>query len=132
MAGTLVLLFLVLVVHIAIMVKGRTVPSNPTVQMARADFATNTPQSIINTVSFKVKKCQGVKETFYNPESGIFIYTFDNRLNNSESILKSAILPNINASRYIPSEKELSQGCPAIDNKGFYGKLTNAISTAIN
>lgn len=132
-SGIALLLFAVLIVHIAVMVKGRSPLSQPTVQMARIDFKQNLEPARAVSIENRIRSLKGVKATYFNPGSHIMIYTFDNRQNNAEHIYREAVKPSgIVAVRYVPSSKELASGCPAMDGNSFYGKLTDIVASIIN
>lgn len=131
--GLAVLLFIVLVVHIAIMVKGRTPPENATIQMARADFDQQPGVAGAGLIESRIRAMSGVKSTYYNPASKILIYTFDATKNNAEAIFDRAVKPSgFGAALHTFSKEEMSRGCPAMDNSSFYGKLTTVIDRIVN
>lgn len=135
-AGTLglaVLLFVVLIVHIAIMVKGRTPPENATIQMARADFDQQPDVAGAGVIESRIRAMNGVKDTYYNPASKILIYTFDATKNNAVTIFNRAVKPSgFKVALHTFSKEEMSRGCPAMDNSSFYSKLTAMIARMVN
>lgn len=131
--GFCLLLFATLVVHIAIMVKGKSQLSSTTIQIARVDFQQELDADQLATIQEDIRALKGVKSSFFNPKSNILIYTFDNRENNAKKIYQEAIQSsNIISTRYVPSSEELEAGCPVINKNSFYGRLTDAISAIIN
>lgn len=131
--GLFFLLFATLIIHIAVMVKGRSPLSEPTVQMARVDFKQQAAPAKIAAVEARIRSLKGVKATYFNQQSNILIYTFDNRRNNAENIYLEAVKPSgMIAAHYVPSSKDLAFGCPAMNGNSFYGKLTDIVSSVVN
>lgn len=131
--GFVFLLFAVLIIHIAIMVKGAQPLVNSTEQMARADFSQPVDSSDAIKIENEVKSLNGVKSVYFNLKDYILIYTFDNRVNNAQKIYDHAIRNSgFSAIRYVVSGSELSKGCPVMNDHSFYGKLTTIISKIVN
>jgi len=131
--GLGVLLFVVLVVHIAIMVKSHTPKADATIQMARVDFSQPLDSFNVVTIKHDVMAQKGVASVFYNTQSHIIIYTFDNRQNDAESIYDKAIKQSGLASkRAVVSAQDMLKGCPAFNNNSFYGQMTALVSRFVN
>lgn len=131
--GGAFLLFAILIVHIAVMVKGRKSLENPTIQMARVDFQRSLNASEIKEIERNVKSQNGVKDIYYNPAAKILIYSFDAKINNAQKIYDVAIKSSgYKAHRFTFTKNEEANGCPAMDNHSVYGKLTNMVETVIN
>lgn len=131
--GIAFLFFLVLIIHIAVMVRDRPPIANATIEMARVDFNAPVDSSSIIAIQEKVKQLKGVRSTYYNYKNRILIYTFDNRVNNAQKIYDNAIRSSqFPSKRIIVSAAEAKQGCPVIDNKSFYGKLTALVAKVVN
>lgn len=131
--GAAFLLFATLIIHIAVMVQGKSPLPLATTQIARIDFNEEISPTQAEIIQDKFKEFQGVKSTHFNIQDGILIYTFDNRLNDTKQIYDGFMKgSNLLCSRYVVSEEELSQGCPAIENDSFYGKLTQVVAKVVN
>jgi hypothetical protein len=132
-AGTAFLLFVVLIIHIAFMVKGRKPPANATVQMVRVDFKQEMDSSAIACVESDIKSMKGVKDVYYNPQSHILIYSFDAKQNNAKTIYDIAINGSgYSAHRFAFAKNDQANGCPVMDNHSFYGRLTSIVETILN
>ncbi len=132
-SGFAFLFFAALIVHIAIMVKGMQPLSDPTVQMARADFKQPVDSSDGTRIENKIRSLRGVKATYFNLKNYILIYTFDNRLNDAQNIYDKAIKNSgFKSVRYTVSQSDLSKGCPVMNGNSFYGKLTAVVSKVVN
>jgi len=122
-----------LLIHIAIMVKGRQPIANATIQMARVDFQVPLDSLEALKIQEDLKSVKGVRSTYFNFKNHILIYTFDNRLNNAQGIYDETIKNSgFPSDRHIVSAKEATQGCPVINNNSFYGKLTAMVSKVVN
>lgn len=131
--GAGALLFFILIVHIAFMVKGRKRPELATIQMVRADFKQPAGVEEADRIVSKLKAMTGVKDAYYNPGSGILIYTFDATRNNANAIFETAVRPaGLAVEMKTFSKEELSAGCPAMDNNSFYGRLTGIVDRVVN
>lgn len=131
--GLALLLFITLIVHIAVMVHNRAPLPLATIQMARADFKMPVDSAAAQQIQDNIRKLNGVKSTYFNVADDIVIYTFDNRLNTAQRIFDKAIKNSgFAAVRYTVSEKDLSGGCPVMNDHSFYGKLTAVVSRFVN
>lgn len=132
-AGIAFLFFATLIVHIVIMVKNKAPLANATIQMARADFNEPIDAIAATKIQNEIKMQAGVKSTYFNSNSNILVYTFDNRANDAQDIYNNAIKNSGFASeRHIVSAEDATKGCPAMDNKSFYGKLTKVVTSIVN
>lgn len=131
--GLAFLLFATLLIHIAIMVKGRPAPANATIQMARADFREPVDSLSAVRIQDKIKSLRGVESTWFNQKNYIVVYTYDNKVNTAQHIYDAAIKDaGFKSVRYTVSKSDLAKGCPVMNNHSFYGKLTEAVSNIIN
>ena len=131
--GIAVIFVATLLIHIVIMVKNKVPLANATIQMARADF--NEPVDSMSAIKIQndIKKQAGIKSTYFNLNSNILVYTFDNRDNDADQIYNAAIKNSgYSSQRHIVSAEDAANGCPVIDNKSFYGKLTNVVTSIVN
>jgi copper chaperone CopZ len=127
------LFFATLIVHIAIMVKGRPAPAYATIQMARADFKEPVDSLSAVKIQNNIKNLKGVQSTYFNVKDYIVVYTYDNKVNTAQNIYDLAIRDaGFRSSRYLVSEKDLAKGCPAMNSNSFYGKLTDVVSKIVN
>ncbi|HET8572561.1 MAG TPA: hypothetical protein VFL76_01705 [Edaphocola sp.] len=130
--GLGLLLFVALIIHIAIMVRSRPPLVDATIQMARVDFRRALTDSQKAEIQKNVMNQQGAQSVYYNPQTEVLVYTFDNRKNNAESIYNKAVKPLAMYSRRITvSEADMANGCPAFDSHSFYGKLTAIVSEIV-
>lgn len=127
------LLFLTLVVHIAVMVYHRRPLPFEHTQMARVDFPDALDSMQISRLKKELLSQSGVKTAYFSRQHHNVVYTFDNRLNNTQKIYNEVFGQRSDgAKRYIVSADDLKKGCPVMDNNSFYGKLTSVISKTIN
>jgi len=132
-AGLALLLFAVLIIHIAIMVKSRLPLVNATVQMARADFKQPVDSLSAAQIQDQVKSLKGVKSTYFNSKDHILVYTYDNNQNTAQNIYDKVIKNSgFRSVRYTVSKDDLAKGCPVMGNHSFYGKLTSIMASIIN
>lgn len=122
------LLVLVLVVHIYLVRKS---PVNPDkVVMARLDIEQKITAQNANQIHTWLYNQKGVQNVLVNPTSKIAIFTYYPSKVSGESIVSNfkKALP-FAIKQYIPSQKEMESGCPAIGGGifktvGFYIKNT--------
>lgn len=131
--GTAVAFVLVLLVHIVVMVKEMPEYAYRTTQLGRADFKEPVDSATALLIQQKIKKLPGVSSTYFNQKDDILVYAFDNSLNSSENIYNTGIKNSgIRSVRYIVSDEDLKNGCPAMNGNSFYGKLTQFVSNIVN
>lgn len=131
--GIAVLFAATLLVHIVIMVKNKVPLANATIQMARANFLEPIDSSNAIRIQNDIKQQPGVKSTYFNSDTHILIYTFDNKANDAQDIYNKAIKnAGFSSERHIVSAQDAAKGCPVIDDNSFYGKLTKVVTTIVN
>lgn len=131
--GVAFLFFATLVIHIGIMVKNQKPLENATIQMARVDFSNSLDLQQAQVIEENIKNQKGVKDVFYNEKNHLLIYTFDNRINNSENIYNTSIKSaEFSSAPYFVSAEDAAKGCPVINSDSFYGQLTKVVSKIIN
>jgi hypothetical protein len=131
--GLAFLFFATLIVHIAIMVKGRPTPAFATIQMARADFKEPVDSLSAVRIQNEIKNLKGVQTTWFNAKDYILVYSFDNKINTAQSIYDAAIKNSgFRSVRYIVGKADLAKGCPVMNNNSFYGKLTEVVAGIVN
>jgi hypothetical protein len=131
--GLAFLLFATLIVHIAIMVRGRAPLPFATVQMARADFREAVDSASAIRIQNNIKRLKGVQSTYFNLKDYVLVYTFDNKVNTAQGIYDEAIRnAGFRSVRYVVSASDLTKGCPVMNNNSFYGKLTETVANIVN
>jgi hypothetical protein len=131
--GLVFLFFAVLIVHIAIMVKGRPAPANAMIQMARADFREPVDAQSAAKIQNNIKSLKGVESTYFNLKDHIVVYTYNNKVNTAQHIYDVAIKDvGFRSVRYTVSQNDLSKGCPVLNNNSFYGRLTEKVASIVN
>lgn len=131
--GAVVALFLVLMVHIVVMVKNMPHYTNPTVQLARADFKEPVDSGSAARIQQQIKKLPGVASTYFNQKAGILVYAYDNRKNNAQNIYDDVVRNSgFRSVRYTVTAEDLKSGCPVMNDNSFYGKLTNMVAKIVN
>ncbi len=129
--GFAFLLFATLIVHIAIMVKGR--PADATVQLGRADFKEPVDSLSALKIQNDIKGLKGVQYTYFNAKDYILVYAFDNKVNTAQKIYDAAIKnAGFSSVRYTVGAADLAKGCPVMSNNSFYGKLTGLVAGFVN
>ncbi len=111
--SVLAFLFAVLCVHIYVMMKPK--PASPTtVALARIDFKQQINGDDAQKISTWLYSQKGVQHVLCNPESRIAVFSFYPAKTNADNIAANlSTSMHYNAVRYMPSAKEMAQGCPA-------------------
>jgi|SRR5579871_2918953 len=115
-----VLLVIVLAVHIYVVTKPKV--DEHTRVMARIDIHQPIDQSQSNKITAWLYQQKGVDHVLCNSKTSIAIFSFSPLHANANDIathLKSE-LNYPNATRYIPSEKEMQSGCPVASTSFAY------------
>lgn len=110
--ASVLFLFIVLCVHIYVVMKPKA-PDVHTIAMARIDFKQNITAADAATIAGWLYQQQGITHVLCNPTTKIAVFSFYPVKANAEEIvtnLKSSL--HYNATRYIPSAKEMASGCP--------------------
>ncbi|RQO31876.1 hypothetical protein DBR32_03465 [Taibaiella sp. KBW10] len=127
------LFFATLIIHIAVMVKGKTPQASATTQLARVDFGAQVGAQDVAAIESDLKATPGIKSTYYNPQTRVLVYSFDNKQLNADQVFQSRISSkNIDAVKYTVAASDLMKGCPAMDHNSFYARLTRAVSAVVN
>ena len=125
------LLFVVLIVHIAMVIKPKNVENN--IQLGRIDFKQNIDSSeAVKIVSF-VRNLEGVENAFYNPKSGILICGFYNQKQNAQNVYnKLMAYGHYKAERFIVDASAEIKGCPALGaDKSFIYTIASSLAELI-
>lgn len=127
------LLFATLIVHIAVMVKGKKPLASEHTQLARIDFSRTADPAAIADIEQSIGALPGVQSTYYNPDTRILVYAYNNKLQDAAQVYQSQVSSrNIDALKYTVSAADAAKGCPAMNNNSFYGKLTKVVSSIVN
>lgn len=126
------LLFLVLVVHIAIVTKNIHY-DNASLQLGRIDFKEPIDSAKAKDINHKIRSIAGVGNTHFNIKDGILIYSVNLNKNSNESVYKQlmAQVP-YKAEKYVVTEAMSTKGCPVMDKSSFAYQFSNTISNIIN
>ena len=127
------LLFATLIVHIAVMVKGKKPLSSEQTQLARIDFPPATDPQVISEIEQSIKALPGIESTYYNPTTHILVYAYNNKQQSAAQVYESQVSArNIDALKYTVSAADATKGCPVMNDKSFYGRLTKTVSSIVN
>jgi copper chaperone CopZ len=130
--GVVVLLFVVLVVHIA--TAKPVVYDNATLQISRIDFEEAIDSAKAKEIHRNLKSIPGVKNDRINLEKGVVVYFHDNKVINSEEVFNQLIAKgNYKAKRYVISN-ELAQkkACPVMNEDSFSYKFSRGVQRIFN
>ncbi len=99
-------------------------------QMARIDFKEPLDSLQANNVRNIVATLPGVKYAFINKESGMLVYSYLAKEQNSLNVFNTLTSKvNYKAERFVVSAEKAKTGCPVIDDKNsFSSKLTKLIA----
>lgn len=128
-SSTLLLLFIVLVVHIALV----TNPKSKThygIQLSRIDFKSpQTPNDIEETIRY-LKAIPGVGSTMYNSTYNNIVFAHDlSVISGKEAFVQLKAHKHINATRFQLSKEEISKVavCPVVNNESMMMTLARQI-----
>jgi copper chaperone CopZ len=129
-AGTFVLLFIILVAHIAM---AKPV-DNATLQISRIDFKEPLDSDRAKEIHRNLKSIPGVKNDHIDINKGIVVYFHDNRVTNSEKVFAKLMAKgNYRAERFeIPAALASRQVCPVMDHNGFSYKFSRTVQKIFN
>ena len=130
--GIFVLLFLVLVVHIA--TAKPLVIDNASLQIRRRDFKEPIDSLKAKEIHRNLKKIPGVKTDRLNIETGVLVYFHVRKIANSEEIYNQLVaLGDYKAERYIlPKGLENKTACPVMTEDSFSYKFSRGIQRIFN
>ena len=123
-------LFVVLCAHIYIMMKPGK-PTATTVALARIDFKQDINNVDANKITTWLYNQQGVQHVLCNDKTDKVVFSFYPARVSANALatdLSSSL--NYKAVRYIPSEKDMSKGCPYASSSFAY-KVYNFINNII-
>lgn len=130
--GTVVVLFIVLVVHIATAKPVQI--DNATMQISRIDFKEPIDSLKAKEIHRNIRAIAGVKTDRLNRETGVLVYFHDNRLADSEKVFSELMAKgNYKAERYtISSDLAAKKVCPAMNSNSFSYKFSRGIQRIFN
>jgi len=130
--GTFLLLFAVLVVHIALVTKN-TKYDHPSIQLARIDFKEPIDSLKAKQINRDIKAIAGVGNTHFNTKAGILIYSMDVNKNSNDKVFKELMSKTTyKAKPFVVTEAMAANGCPVMDKTTFTYKFSNVINKIIN
>jgi copper chaperone CopZ len=131
-AGTILLLFIILVFHIAT-AKPIEV-DNATMQISRIDFKEPIDSLTSKEIQRNLKSIDGVKNIKIVPEKGVVVYFHDNRIVNSNQVFTQlSARGNYQAERFMISDELASKKvCPVMNTDSFSYKFSRGIQRIFN
>lgn len=130
--GILLVLFIVLVVHIA---TAKPVEyDNATLQISRIDFKEPIDSVMAKQINRDMKSIPGVKNPSVFAEKKVVVYYHDMKIANSEQVFTQLMTKgNYNAQRYIvPANIASNKVCPVMDQDSFSFKFSRGIQRIFN
>lgn len=131
-AGTFVLLLIVLVVHIA--TAKPKVYDNAHLQISRIDFNRPLDSAAAKKIHRNLRSIAGVRNGHFNLQKGVLVYFHDNRITDSEKVFNALMSKgNYKATRFVvPKELASKQVCPVMDQNSFGYKFSRGIQRIFN
>ena len=113
--GIVLLLFIVLVVHIA--TAKPAVYDNANLQISRIDFKQPLDSAMVKDIHRNLKSIDGVKNDHFNAANGVVVYFHDNRVTDSKKVFEQLMAKgNYKAERFtIPENIASKQLCPVMN-----------------
>jgi hypothetical protein len=130
--GIFLILFLVLVVHIA--TAKPLVVDNATLQISRIDFKEPIDSLKAKEIHRNLKSIPGVKTDRLNKETGVLVFFHDIKIADSKTIYNKLIaMGNYKAERFVlPKELENKTACPVMSEDSFSYKFSRGIQRIFN
>lgn len=130
--GIVLLLFVVLVVHIA--TAKPVVYDNASLQLSRIDFTQPIDSLTAQQIKRDMKSIPGVKNPSVFPEKKVMVYFHDINVASAEQVYNSLMSKgNYKAKRFIVSKDLASeQVCPVMDKNSFNYKFSRGIQRIFN
>ena len=130
--GIFLVLFLVLVVHIA--TAKPLVIDNATLQISRIDFKEPIDSLKAKEIHRNLKSIPGVKTDRLNPDTGVLVFFHDMKIADSKSIYNQLMAKgNYKAERFtLPKELENKTACPVMNEDSFSYKFSRGIQRIFN
>lgn len=132
-SATLVVLFLVLVVHIYQVTKPVQYDNND-LQLARIDFKEKVDADKASEICHFVKGLPGVENVMFNSQSGTLVYGYYQKEQNAENVYhKLMSFGHYEATRFVPNATQLASGCPmGKDKNSFVYRMSAGIYNMLN
>ncbi|WP_445714656.1 hypothetical protein [Flavobacterium sp.] len=130
--GSLLTLFIVLVVHIA--TAKPLVVDNATLQISRIDFQEPIDSVKAKEIHRNLKSIPGVKTDRLSKEKGVLVFFHDIKVADSKTIYnKLMTMGNYKAKRFVlPKELENKTACPVMNEDSFSYKFSRGIQRIFN
>ena len=130
--GIFLLLFVVLVVHIA--TAKPIVYDNATLQISRIDFKEPIDSLMAKQINRDMKSIPGVKNPSVFADKKVVVYYHDMKISNSEQVYNQLMAKyDYKAERYIvPAAIASNSVCPVMDSDSFSFKFSRGIQRIFN
>ncbi|MCG2612240.1 hypothetical protein LZZ90_12060 [Flavobacterium sp. SM15] len=130
--GTFILLFIILIVHIA--TAKPIAYDNATLQISRIDFKETIDSVKAKEIHRNLKAIPGVKNDRLNIKTGVLVYFHDNRIVDSKTVYEQLIVKGpYKAERYVISEELATKKvCPIMNTNSFSYKFSRGIQRIFN
>lgn len=130
--GVFLLLFVVLVVHIA--TAKPLVIDNATLQISRIDFKEPIDSLKAKEIHRNMKSIAGVKNPKFYPEKNVLVYYHDMKIANSEQVFNQLMAKgDYKAERLIiPVDIASKKVCPVMNDDSFSAKFSRGIQRIFN
>ena len=130
--GVFLLLFVVLVVHIA--TAKPIVYDNATLQISRIDFKEPIDSLMAKQINRDMKSIAGVKNPSVFADKKVVVYYHDMKIANSEQVYNQLMAKgNYKAARYVvPAKLAANSTCPVMDQDSFSFKFSRGIQRIFN
>ena len=130
--GIFLILFIVLVVHIATVKP--TVYDNATMQISKIDFNEPIDSLMASRITADMKAIAGVKNPLVVADKKTVVYFHDMNIANSEKVYNEFMKKgNYKAQRFIVSQELASKEvCPVMDENSFNYKFSRGIQRIFN
>lgn len=128
--GTLLLLFIVLVAHIA---TAKPV-DNANLQISRIDFKEPLDSLKSKEIHRNLKSIPGVKNDHIDMERGVLVYFHDNNITDSKKVFDQLMAKgHYKAERFIlPANMASKQVCPVMNHDSFSYKFSKTVQKIFN
>jgi hypothetical protein len=128
--GTFLLLFVILVAHIA---TAKPI-DNATLQVSRIDFNKPLDAARIREIHRNLKSIPGVRTDHFDAGKGVLVYFHDNRIADSKTIYTALMHKgNYKAERFVlPAGVTSKKVCPIMKQDGFSYKFSRFIQKIFN
>ena len=130
--GIFLILFIVLVVHIATVKP--TVYDNATMQISKIDFNEPIDSLMASRITADMKAIAGVKNPLVVADKKTVVYFHDMNIANSEKVYNEFMKKgNYKAKRFIVSQElDSKEVCPVMDENSFNYKFSRGIQRIFN